>query len=124
MKHVQITSFLRFCAVGAVNTVVDFGVFFLCYYGLRWPLLLANGIAFSAAVTGGYHLNKNWTFRGGSGGSIIKFAVVALGGLAVSSLVIYFASLYMPVIAAKIVAIGAALVWNYAGSSLFVFRAR
>lgn len=118
---------MRFCVVGAVNTGIDFGVFFCLFYILGWPLLMAHGLAFSVAVVNSYLLNKFWSFGekdGVSATQALRFFAVNGSGLLVSSVVIYAAGFYMPVWAAKIVAIGASLIWNYGGSSLFVFRRR
>jgi putative flippase GtrA len=121
-------NFLRFCAVGVVNTAVDFGVFVLLYYRCGWPVLAAHALSFALAAANSYFLNRVWTFglpvRGGHGRRFARFALVACGGLALSGAAVYVFQAWLPAWAAKLVAVGVSLGWNYAGSAFFVFRRR
>ena len=123
--------FLKFCIVGAVNTGIDFGAFLALYYAAGWPLLLAHGVAFAGATVNSYFMNRAWTFqasRQADGKAALRqflfFVAVTVGGLALSSAVVWWLSHYMAAWAAKIFAIGAGLAWNFTGSTLFVFRRR
>ncbi|MBI4030399.1 MAG: GtrA family protein [Proteobacteria bacterium] len=123
VNHQQ--SFVRFCVVGVINTLIDFGVFAALFYGAGWGLLVAHVPAFCAAVVNGFIMNKVWTFGDKSavtGMQFGRFAAVAGIGLLISSAVVAGGSHVMPVLAAKALAVAAALMWNYAGSSRFVFR--
>ena len=54
----------KFGIVGAVNTVVDFGVFnFLLLNGLGHKPLVSNMIALTVAATSSFFMNRYWTFR-------------------------------------------------------------
>ena len=57
---------LKFGAVGSVNTVIDFGLYFLLtrYVGLfSVHYLWANAIAFYIANLNSFIWNKHWTFN-------------------------------------------------------------
>lgn len=117
---------LRFAFVGGINTLIDLGIFSLLLYLYHWPLLAAHSVGFSVAVLNSYLMNKLWTFQDSSIGreSLRQaglFFLVALGGLAVSSVVITLADLVMYSLLAKIVATGASFLWNYLLSKRFVF---
>ena len=122
-NHAQ--NLIRFCVVGGVNTLVDFGIFLLLYYKAGSPLLAAHGLAFAAAALNSYLMNKFWTFRETAPAAPAQFArflAVVVSGLAVSSAVVYGASFFIAAWLAKVLAIGVTLIWNYTGSVLFVFR--
>jgi putative flippase GtrA len=53
----------RFGIVGAVNTVLDFGLANLLYLGLGWPSLAAKTASVAVAATSSYFMNRHWTFR-------------------------------------------------------------
>jgi len=120
-------TFGRFCLVGGINTLVDFVIFAILYFGLNAPLLVAHILAFPVATLNSYLLNKYWTFKEGGKVKPKQFSVflsVTVTGLLFSSIVIYFSAPYTGALLAKLLAIIATLVWNYTGSHLFVFKAR
>ena len=53
----------KFGIVGAVNTVLDFGLANLLYLGLGWPSLAAKTASVAVAATSSYFMNRHWTFR-------------------------------------------------------------
>jgi putative flippase GtrA len=53
----------KFGIVGAVNTVLDFGLANLLYLGLGWPSLGAKTASVAVAATSSYFMNRHWTFR-------------------------------------------------------------
>jgi putative flippase GtrA len=117
--------FIRFCVVGAINTAIDIGVFFLLFYGFGVHLLVANSLGFAAAVVNSYLLNKIWTFEDRGTHSAQRmglFVLIALGGLGISNLVVYGLADTTGALAAKIFAIAVVLVWNFGLTRKFVFR--
>jgi putative flippase GtrA len=52
---------LRFCAVGATNTVITL-VVFAALVALGCPAPAASGIGFCAGAANSFHLNRRWTF--------------------------------------------------------------
>jgi putative flippase GtrA len=53
----------KFGIVGAVNTVVDFGLANLLYLGLGWPAMGAKTTSVAVAATSSFFMNRHWTFR-------------------------------------------------------------
>ncbi len=120
---------LSFGLIGCVNAVVDFGVFSLghLYFGL--PIIVANPLAWVVAVTNSYVLNSMFTFAAESGRRLtltryFAFAMSQVGGLVANTATVIVASLFMPVLAAKLLAIGASFVVDFTLSHLLVFRRR
>jgi putative flippase GtrA len=53
----------KFGIVGAVNTVLDFGLANLLYLGFGWPSLGAKTSSVAVAATSSFFMNRHWTFR-------------------------------------------------------------
>lgn len=133
--------FMRFAAVGILNTLIDFGVLngllWLDGYHFGWRLLVYNGLAFAAASANSYVLNKRWTFddpQPFSLGQAGLFLCLTLIGLAINCLIIIL--LTLPAISpralsaatwvnlAKVAATFASLAWNYCSYRWWVFSGR
>src|SRR6266480_4924865 len=120
---------ISFAMVGLVNLVVDFGVFSFAYFNLKLPILVANVIAWCVAVSGSYVMNSLTTFAAESGRQLrVKdygnFVVTQIGGLITNSTTLLIASYFMPVVMAKLLAIGVGFLVNFSLSNFFVFRRR
>jgi putative flippase GtrA len=72
-------TFVRFGAVGAVNTLLTLVVFaVLSHTGV--PPDAASGLAWAAGAVNGFLLNRSWTFK--TNGSLARYVPVqALGAL-------------------------------------------
>jgi putative flippase GtrA len=53
----------KFGIVGAINTVLDFGLANLLYLGFGWPSLGAKSTSVAVAATSSFFMNRHWTFR-------------------------------------------------------------
>ena len=53
----------KFGIVGAINTVLDFGLANLLYLGLAWPAMGAKSTSVAVAATSSFFMNRHWTFR-------------------------------------------------------------
>src|SRR4051794_7272285 len=58
---------MSFAVVGVVNSAVDFGLFSLAYYYVGLPIVTANLLAWTVAVSGSYIMNTLTTFARESG---------------------------------------------------------
>jgi len=135
--------FARFAAVGAAGAVTDFLILNLLRQELDWPLWLANGVSFSVAVLQNYVLNRRLTFPESRGQAVrnqlARFALVSVIGLAINQVVflglhhltepLWAARIAKPDLAhavsynaAKAVAIGVVLFWNYFVNRRWTFR--
>lgn len=91
-KLLPYATFIKFCIVGGLGTLIDFLGFFFGLRVLFLPLWAATILGFVLAVINNFLLNKFWTFRQGRSGmrkQMIKFTLVSLGGLVISVLAVY-----------------------------------
>lgn len=115
---------LRFGIVGGINTAVDFGVFFLSI-ATGVPRVGAQVLGYTAGVINSFVWNKHFTFQDNektSIGKVLRFLIVNLFSLGVSSGAIY----YLPLVGiavgiAKVIVTILTLVINFVGYRLFVF---
>ena len=120
---------MSFAAVGVVNSTVDFGVFSLAYYYFGLPIIAANIISWSVAVSGSYVMNSLTTFAHESGRKLrtkayVSFALSQVAGLVANTTTVFIASYFIPVWIGKILAIGASFAVNFSLSHFVVFRQR
>lgn len=129
---------LSFGLVGVVNTGVDFGVFWIAAQEFRVPLVVANVISWTVAVSGSYVLNSMFTFAAESGRklgwrSYGAFLASGLVGLVANTAALLIAASLAPRVidnpalqlaAAKACAIIASFVVNFSLSHFVVFRRR
>lgn len=132
LKHNKI----RFGLVGIINTLVDFSALLILARVFGVPMVLANIISTSGALSLSYLLNKKAVFQSKGPHSrrqLVLFVTGTLIGLWMIQtmmivLVTYLASLIAPqasvmivLIAAKIIATISSLIWNYYWYSRIVF---
>ena len=115
--------------VGVVNTLIDYSVFLSAYYLIQLPLIPANVLAWLVAVSGSYVMNCFITFAAESGRQLRwksygTFVASGVLGAIANTTVLVFAAKFMPVLAAKGVAILAGFVVNFSMSHFVVFRVR
>lgn len=126
----------RFGAVGALNTVLDFGLLFI-FKGLGLPVELANILSTGVAFVFSFLANKKYTFKTTSTNiarELVLFVVVTLTGLWV--LQTGFIALSLPwltsligndslaLFIAKLIATGISMIWNYLLYHYVVFKQR
>lgn len=135
-ERALIVKAMSFAAVGVVNSVIDFGVFFVAVQYFGAPLVMANVLSWLVAVSNSYVLNSTVTFARESGrqlrlGTYLKFLVSGLAGLVVNTTVLVLAVQIAPrfiadpalqLAAAKACAIMASFLVNFTLSYLVVFR--
>lgn len=74
VKHNQ---FLRFCIVGASNTLITWGISYLLILKLSMDTVLATIIAYSAGIINGYIWSTRAVFKTkGTAGNLTKFIIV------------------------------------------------
>src|SRR6476659_3921254 len=120
---------LSFAAVGLVNTAVDATIFFLLLAYATSSLVVANVAAWFIANTGSYVMNSFTTFSAETGGklSVRHYAgFVGSGIVAVtaSTITVVLAAKFMPVWAAKAIAILVSFAVNFSITHFVVFRTK
>lgn len=138
-----IWKFIKFGIVGFSGMIVDYGFLILFVEVFHWPDLVANACSFTLAASSNYIFNRIWTFRSKEqavGKEYLKFFLVSLVGLGISTLTIYLFEQILPGWSAsqgagfhfvifikyfyviKFIAIVVTTVWNFFGNMLFTFR--
>lgn len=124
--HAEVRQFLRFLIVGATATSVQYVVLILLVEIAKQPQFWSAVAAYLCGLVASYLFNRRFTFAGTQthfGKAFAKFFVVAITGLGLNMAI--FAALTSAgvyYLLAQVVATGLVLIWNYAGSKLFVFR--
>lgn len=147
----EIARFLKFCTVGVLGAVIDFGVLNLLVQLAGFPKVLANACSFTAAVISNFTWNRLWVYPETRGEPLRKqffqFLVVNLAGLVINTAIFYGVDRWLlgqagflagPTGAlalvvgmshfdlayngAKVVATGIVLFWNFFVNRLWTFR--
>ncbi len=118
-----------FAAVGVINTMVDFVLFATAVKVFGLPLIPANLLSWSVAVSSSYVLNSYTTFAAESGRQLKAraygaFILSGLAGLTANTTALVLASYFLPVLLAKVAAIGVSFFVNFTLSHLVVFGNR
>lgn len=99
---VERTRFLKFCTVGVLGAVVDFGVMNLCLRLFGMNSRAASTISFIAAVLSNFIWNHFWAYPDSRkkklSTKLIQFVLVSLVGLAIRYLL--FLTIENPILAA------------------------
>lgn len=130
---------ISFGLIGVLNTGVDFAVFWIGAQKFGLPLILANVLSWTVAVTGSYVMNSLFTFAAESGRKLgwrpyaTFLASGVVGLVANTATLVVVANSIAPLLfvdpgaqlaASKICAIGASFVVNFSLSHFVVFRRR
>lgn len=141
-----------FASIGVINATVNYVIFWLllnllqaapalsaavrtlatpcgCVSPDNAGIILANVIAWSVAVSGSYVMNSMITFAAESGRKLTwraygAFAASGLLGLLADTTALLISKQFLPIMLAKLVAIGAGFVVNFSMSHFVVFRPR
>jgi len=121
----------KFAAVGCMNTLIDWAVYFtiLKIFPAESTLFYAaaKGFSYFCGIINSFFLNRCWTFKSGpatcEGVRFVKFAAVNALGLGINSASIYvFLTLDLNHTVALFFATSIVFVFNFTLSKLWVFR--
>lgn len=137
--------FIKFGITGTIGAVVDFGTYNLLLRGFGLDaaytifgqhILVANNISVFLAIVSNFLFNKYWTFRDRNQnvlGQWTSYFTLNFFTWALNQLLFSFFTFRVPLMAtlfgsqkdnaAKVLAIGIILIFNFIGSKLFVFKA-
>lgn len=116
---------IRFGVVGATNTLVDVALFTVLVSAMSIRPVVANTISYSAGMANSYILNRSWTFRDSREASYkyqwLRFAVINLLILGISSLTIWQAAPVIGPVKAKLASVVITFAFGYLLNRVFVF---
>lgn len=122
--------FLKFNAVGLLNTLIDFAIFTLLT-SLGMVYTLAQVLSYSAGTANSFILNKKVTFRDSNRGNkeafdriqLLKFIVLNLTVLGISLLFMHLLTdkLGVQVLISKVLVTFITVIINFFGSRKWVF---
>ncbi len=126
MKNQTLIEFIKFSIVGAINTMVDFGVFSLLLTN-GCPILLSQIISYGCGMLNSFIMNRSWTFKENKSNEYsepLKYVVANVVTLIlVSVLILLFINLVnLPVLIAKVICTGIGMVINFLSSKFWVFQ--
>ena len=150
-KRQEIARFLKFCVVGVIGTALDFGVFNVLHNVLGIPQVLANTVSITAAIVNNYTWSRFWVYpetKDRQGGKkFLQFVIVSLIAWALNTAILWstdrwifgelglLAGIVGPIAAAigtdhsvlssnaaKVIATGIVLFWNFSANRLWTFR--
>lgn len=127
MKH-GLFQFLRYTSVGAVNTALNWGVYFgltrLTVVGSAHPVW-SNGIATVLGFVSSYALNKSWTYGDRSPvavSQIAKFLLIVGSGIAIGQVLFALGLRYgISDVVLKVILVALGGVWNFTGHKVWTF---
>jgi putative flippase GtrA len=129
IRRVAEFQFLRFSAVGIVNTAIHYGVFLVLLRLFHANYLVASIVGYGCGLMNGYVLNRRWTFQSSdpdSSGEFVRFFIVNLVALSANSAVLYAGVQdfgWRPE-QAQLVALAFSLTMNFFGNKLWTFKRR
>ncbi|WBF44627.1 GtrA family protein [Serratia rubidaea] len=59
----MLTVFSKYASIGVLNTLIHWGVFAMCVYGIHTSQTLANFAGFIVAVSFSFYANARFTFK-------------------------------------------------------------
>ena len=131
--RIEVVRFLKFCVVGIIGAVVDFGILNLAIQVFGLDKWLANTFSFSTAVVSNFLWNRFWTYPESRqhpvGPQLGQFFLVNLGGYGINQAI--FLSLDRYAFSAwgtwgynlsKVIATGVVLFWNYGVNRVWTYR--
>ncbi len=135
--------FLKFATVGAIGTVVDFGVFNLMNIAFGVPPVYAQAVSFSVAVLNNFLWNRHWTYPESRAKAVhhqmAQFALVNVGGLLIRTPIVGGLEHPLGVLVARLgvqpvaadgigenlalgIAIGIVMLWNYFANRYWTYN--
>src|SRR5574341_1992552 len=88
----ELGRFLRFALVGALGTLIDFGLLMIGKELLGLPTALANILSFSAGTLNNFTLNRLWTYADARTKrpllQLAQFAAVSAAGLGLNTAIV------------------------------------
>ncbi len=116
--------FVRFAAVGAVATAIQYALLILLVRGFGMAPTPASSVGFVFSAGVNYLLNYRFTFHSDRphGPAAAKFGLLAGTGLLINAAIMHvLTGMGVQYLIAQLCATGVVLFWNFIGNSLWTF---
>jgi putative flippase GtrA len=137
LSNKNLRQFLSYAVVGGAATIVEWGLFWLFIYPLKWNQNLGFTVAFIFSTLANMMLGRKFTFKNakiihqGANGklNILKetflIYLVAIIGYAFNILLLnlFTGTFHLNAMVAKMAATGIVFFWNYLARKLGIYRA-
>lgn len=121
-----LAQFICFAGVGVIGTAVHYSILILCVQLFRFNVLLSSGLGFVGGAVTNYILNYKFVFKSNEQHELtfIKFIIVALFGLMINTLIMWFATekILLNYIASQMLSTLVVLIWNFTGNKIWTFH--
>jgi putative flippase GtrA len=121
----ELIKFIKFNAVGLINTAVDFAVFTLLV-ALKVNYVPAQVISYACGTLNSYIFNSRWTFQDKKDSPRRIFAFVAVNlvalGVSIGIQALLNNEFGFKEIVSKLIALPFSIAVNFIGNRLFVFK--
>jgi putative flippase GtrA len=118
--------FWKFACVGAVATLIQFGILILLVQRFGADPVVASVTGYLVSICFNYYLNYKFTFKatGAHKKTAVMFGLTAGTGLLLNTAVMSFClkTLGLKYVFAQVAATGFVFVWNFAVNKLWTFR--
>lgn len=130
MKQETHNQFIKFCIIGASNTIIDLLLYFLFtrYIGLGGErIYIAKGLSFIIAIFNSFLLNSSWTFKqkGGTSWKKLFLFYVTVGSGIVINIGVHFLNIHFIGMNDMISGLFAAMItamWGFTWAKYFIFK--
>lgn len=126
-KHQKL---VRYIISGGSAAAIEYGAFLLFQYGLHFPVWLSQVASFLVGLVTAFLLHALWTFRQGSQlmdakrqRFVLYVLLAAINIVVTGVLIVILQRLAVPAWIAKIIVMGAVIVWNFALLNKVIFSA-
>lgn len=137
------TRFLKFATVGAIGTVVDFGIYNFLNLVVGTAPVISQAISFALAVINNFLWNRHWTYPDSRTKAVhhqmVQFGLINLGGLLIRTPIIAGLENPIGILAGKLgvqsefavivghnvalaIAIGIVMLWNYFANRYWTYN--
>jgi putative flippase GtrA len=135
--------FLKFAAVGAIGTVVDFGIYNFLNLIVGTAPVISQAISFTVAVVNNFLWNRHWTYPDSRTKTVhhqmAQFGLINVGGLLIRTPIIVGLENPIGVLAGRLglhadtavlighngalaIAIGFVMLWNYFANRYWTYN--
>jgi dolichol-phosphate mannosyltransferase len=128
-KSLLAEKLVKFCVVGGTGVIVNTVFLWLLHDRLGFDLLIASPVSVELSIFNNFFWNDWWTFNGQAVDApvvlrLLKFNLISLGGLAITTGVLYALNHYFGVyyLLANLVGIVFGTLWNFGLNAVWTWR--